>query len=137
MSVAIRVPVFAHPRLEVEARESGLVARRPSRWRRLGWTGVEALVFLLLLVVLALAGPSVWAWGALEQPMDALLQEPSWMHPLGTDEFGRDILARLLLGARWSLFGAAVICTGTSVLGFFIAALAVMGNRRVDAVIGR
>ena len=137
MSVAIRIPVFAHPRLQVEPRETGLVPRRPSPWRRLGWTGGGAVAFLLLLVVVAIAGPSAWGWGALDQHMDALLQEPSITHPLGTDEFGRDILARLLMGARWSLAGAAIICAGTSALGFFIAALAVMGDRRVDATIGR
>src|SRR5205823_13386153 len=69
--------------------------------------------------------------------MDALLQDPSLTHPLGTDEFGRDILARLLLGARWSLAGGAIICAGTSVLGFFIAALAIGGDRKVDAILGR
>ena len=41
------------------------------------------------------------------------------------------------MGARRSLAGAAVICAGTSVLGFLIAALAVSGDRRVDAVVGR
>ena len=137
MSVAIRVPVFAHPRLQVEPREAGLVPRRPTPWRRLGWTGGGAVAFLLLLVVVATAGPSAWGWGALDQHMDALLHEPSITHPLGTDEFGRDILARLLMGARWSLAGAAIICAGTSALGFFIAALAVMGDRRVDAAVGR
>jgi ABC-type dipeptide/oligopeptide/nickel transport system permease subunit len=137
MSVAIRIPVFAHPRLQVEPRETGLVPPRPSRWRRLGWTGAGAVAFLLLLVVVAIAGPSAWGLGALEQHMDALLQEPSITHPLGTDEFGRDILARLLMGARWSLAGAAIICAGTSALGFFVAALAVMGDRRADAAIGR
>src|SRR5207244_11804559 len=97
----------------------------------------EALGVLILLVVGGLAGPELWRWGALEQHMDALLQNPSAAHPLGTDEFGRDILARLLLGARWSLAGAAVICGGTSLLGFFIAALALSGGGKTDALIGR
>jgi peptide/nickel transport system permease protein len=87
--------------------------------------------------VVALVGPQVWTWTAFDQHMDALLQDPSLAHPLGTDEFGRDILARLLLGARWSLAGAAVICAGTSLLGFAIAALAVSGSRKTDAIVGR
>ncbi len=41
------------------------------------------------------------------------------------------------MGARWSLAGAAVICGGTSVLGFLIAALAVSAGRKTDAVVGR
>src|SRR5205807_10644853 len=104
---------------------------------RLGWTGFEALGVLILLVFVALAGPQLWRWGALEQHMDALLQGPSLAHPLGTDEFGRDILARLLLGARWSLAGAAAICGGPSLLGFVIAALATSGSRKTDAIVGR
>jgi ABC-type dipeptide/oligopeptide/nickel transport system permease subunit len=137
MSIAMRMPTVFHPRVEVEdGVERGLPHRR-SRWHRLGWTGFESLGFLLLLIVVALVGPSLWRWGALEQHMDALLQNPSLAHPLGTDEFGRDIFARLLLGARWSLAGAAIICLGTSLLGFFIAALAVSGGRKTDAVVGR
>lgn len=137
MSVAMRMPAALHaPRtLEIEAHAAP--PRRRSAWHRLGWTGAEAFAFLVVLVVLAIIGPSLWKWGALEQHMESLLQDPSLSHPLGTDEFGRDILARILMGARWSLAGAAVICAGTSVLGFLIAALAVSGDRRVDAVVGR
>ena len=46
-----------------------------------------------LLAMVALVGPQLWTWTAFDQHMDALLQEPSLTHPLGTDEFGRDILA--------------------------------------------
>jgi ABC-type dipeptide/oligopeptide/nickel transport system permease subunit len=137
MSIAMRMPAVSHPRVEAEVRAESSAPRRRSRWQRLGWTGLQALGFLLLLVIVALIGPSLWHWGALEQHMDALLQNPSPAHPLGTDEFGRDILARLLLGARWSLAGAAIICLGTSLLGFFVAALAVSGSRKTDAVVGR
>src|SRR5215470_1574900 len=137
MAMAARIPTLAHPPLERADQIEVAPPRRRSAWRRLGWTGTQAIVFLVCLVVVAIVGPGVWPWGALEQHMDALLQDPSLSHPLGTDEFGRDILARLLLGARWSLAGAAIICAGTSALGFFIAALAVMGDRRVDATIGR
>ncbi len=137
MSIAMRMPAVTHRPIEIALGDTRTQPRRRSAWHRLGWTGVEALVFLGLLIVIALVGPQVWRWGALEQHMDVLLQDPSLSHPLGTDEFGRDILARLLLGARWSLAGAAIICAGTSLLGFFIAALAVSGNRKTDTVIGR
>ena len=120
MSIALRLPSSAVGSLARErpAQELAL-RRRPSRWRRLGWTGTGALVFLPLLAVVAIVGPQLWTWTAFEQHMDTLLQGPSLAHPLGTDEFGRDILARLLLGARWSLAGAAGICAGTSLLGFW------------------
>jgi peptide/nickel transport system permease protein len=136
--MAMRAPSAIGPLVHHDRATHQLeLRRRPSRWRKLGVTGTLALIYLPLLVVIALVGPQIWAWGALEQHLDALLQEPSWTHPLGTDEFGRDILARLLLGARWSLAGAAVICIGTSLLGFAIAAVAVSSGRKTDAVCGR
>src|ERR1700738_4767271 len=137
MSMAVRLPVATHRPVLLEGTERQVATRRRSAWRRLGWTGAEALGFLRLPALPAVFGPPFWIWGALDQHMDALLQDPTVFHPLGTDEFGRDILARLLLGARWSLAGAAIICAGTSLLGFFIAALAVSSNRRMDTIVGR
>src|ERR1700730_16801068 len=139
MSIALRSPATVHTlaRQDEATVAHDAPARRPSPWRKLGWTGAAALVFLGLLLLVALARPPLWRWQALDQHMDALLQDPSLTHPLGTDEFGRDILARLLLGARWSLAGAAAICVGTSVLGFFVAALAFSGDRKIDAIVGR
>src|SRR5579859_3740331 len=135
MSIALRLPIAGRPLAWEESVERDAPVRRPSPWRKLGWTGAAAVVFLGLMVLVAVAGPTLWPWGALDQHMDALLQNPSLAHPLGTDEFGRDILARLLLGARWSLAGAIAICVGTSVLGFFVAALAVSGDRKIDAIV--
>jgi ABC-type dipeptide/oligopeptide/nickel transport system permease subunit len=137
MSIAMRMPTLVGPLVREQALVDVKFRRRPSRWRKLGWTGTAALVFLPLLVVVAIAGPELWRWTAFDQHMDALLQEPSLAHPVGTDEFGRDILARLLLGARWSLAGAALICAGTSLLGFAIAALATGSGRKTDAILGR
>ena len=137
MSIAMRIPSAVGPLARERPVAEVIVRHRPSRWRKLGWTGTAALVFLPLLAMVALVGPQLWTWTAFDQHMDALLQEPSLTHPLGTDEFGRDILARLLLGARWSLAGAAGICAGTSLLGFVIAALATSGSRKTDAIVGR
>jgi peptide/nickel transport system permease protein len=133
----MRMPSVARPLPRATDIVTDTHQRRPSRWRKLGWTGTGALVFLGLLILVAIIGPPLWTWTAFDQHMDALLDDPSLAHPLGTDEFGRDILARLLLGARWSLAGAAVICAGTSLLGFFIAALATSGSRKTDAIVGR
>src|ERR1700730_3474171 len=137
MSMAVRLPVPMPRSIQMDGTEQHVLSRRRSAWRRLGWTGAEALAFLVVLAVVAVFGPPLWMWGALDQHMDALLQDPSVLHPLGTDEFGRDIVARLLLGARWSLAGAAAICVGTSVMGFLVAALAFSGDRKIDAIVGR
>src|ERR1700676_3636562 len=99
--------------------------------------GRIALGLLALLIVMAIVGQRLWSPDPFAQDPAARLLDPSLAHPFGTDNFGRDILARLVLGARWSLAGAAVVCCGTSVVGFIIGALAASGNRIGDNVIGR
>lgn len=99
--------------------------------------GRLAIGVLVLVVLLAVVGPWLYPQGPLEQHIVDRLQGPSLAHPLGTDSFGRDVMARMLVGARWSLVGAAVVCLGTSTLGFILGTLAALGNRMIDAVIGR
>ena len=64
-------------------------------------------VFGLLLVLLMLAGaifaPALSPHPPTKADFGAILQAPSAAHPLGTDELGRDVLSRLLFGARASL----------------------------------
>ena len=94
-----------------------------------------ALVGFVLLAVLA--GPSLTGWGENEMDYLALLQGPSWPHPFGTDSFGRDVLSRVLYGARVSLLvstggvGLAASCGTAAGMG------AAMLGGMVDAVIMR
>jgi ABC-type dipeptide/oligopeptide/nickel transport system permease subunit len=76
----------------------------------------------LLLVALSLGGAALAPWLTPYAPeaMDytALLAEPSLRHPLGTDDLGRDILSRMLYGARLSLavsIGAVALAVGIGV----------------------
>jgi ABC-type dipeptide/oligopeptide/nickel transport system permease subunit len=55
------------------------------------------------LIVLAGLGPAVAPFSPYAQRLDQKLQPPSAAHWLGTDEFGRDILSRLIVGSRFSL----------------------------------
>lgn len=105
--------------------------------RRVSLLGTAAVVLLLSIVAAAVVGPRLWGVDPLAQRVEARLQPPSRAHPLGTDQFGRDLLARLLSGARWTLAGAAVVCSGVSLVGFTIGALAAMGSRLTDTVLGR
>src|SRR5579875_207384 len=72
------------------------------RFRRHPLAAASAIV-LLAMVVAVLLGPLVW-----RVPIDAIdfgarLAGPSWAHPLGTDDLGQDLLARMLYGGRISL----------------------------------
>ncbi|MFI5177204.1 MAG: ABC transporter permease [Vicinamibacterales bacterium] len=94
--------------------------------------------FIIALTVLAaVAGPWIVRADPAGQDLPQRLNGPSWPHPLGLDELGRDILARLLVGARISLLvGLAVVSISASV-GVFVGAVAGYLGGRIDSVIGR
>lgn len=62
-----------------------------------------ASVFIGLLIVIAIIGPYIAPYDPFEPNYDALLEGPSPSHLAGTDEYGRDIFSRLLVGAKISL----------------------------------
>ena len=59
--------------------------------------------FVLLLVVMAVFAPLLAPYDPYAQDLLARLQPPSSAHWLGTDDYGRDVLSRLIYGARISL----------------------------------
>jgi peptide/nickel transport system permease protein len=91
---------------------------------------------MLGLCGVVLAAAIVWPSDPLAQS-SLRLAGPSWQHPLGTDQFGRDLLARILSGARLSVGGAACVCIGTAAVGLMVAAIAALGPRWIDALLSR
>lgn len=97
------------------------IARRTEPWRPLRIPGLSAWISGGLLVVVAgLALLAPWLW-FLDDPnaidTSAFAQTPSLDHLLGTDVIGRDILARVVWGARVSLFIAGGAVVGGFVVG--------------------
>jgi peptide/nickel transport system permease protein len=101
---------------------------------------VAALVTLVLLLVAALFGPSLAPYpedaeGAIHA--DARLSPPSADHPFGTDELGRDVFSRVLIGARISLsVGVIVLVIGVTI-GTILGAVAGFLRGRVGETIMR
>src|SRR4051812_37543253 len=60
-------------------------------------------IVVLLLVALAIFAPVLAPWDPNRPDIKKILAEPSRSHPLGTDQLGRDVLSRMLYGARVSL----------------------------------
>lgn len=94
-----------------------------SRWaalrraaRRSPMGTVSALFLLALIIVAAFAG-QIAPYHPLEAQFTALRQPPSAAHWLGTDNLGRDVLSRLIHGARVSLFVAIVSAGLSKVVG--------------------
>ena len=83
-----------------------------------------SVVFLLVLLVFAFLGRWVLPFDALAQDFTSMLQGPSRVHWFGTDELGRDILARVVLGGRTSLLTAAGAVTIAAVVGVPIGLVA-------------
>ena len=63
-------------------------------------TAVVGLFLVLFWVATALFAPYITGYGPNDQDWKAPNQGPSWSHPLGTDELGRDLWSRLAYGAR-------------------------------------
>lgn len=104
-----------------EQAEAVEIVSRPSVWQRLRETldpllaskvALIALVIVLLWVFVAVFATIISPYDPLEQDYTAPNEGPSTNHPLGTDDLGRDLLSRLLHGARLILVLAplSVLC---------------------------
>lgn len=110
---------------------------RPGFWasirrQRLAMTGAILVVFF---AAVAVVGPSLAPHGPTEQFSDARLQAPNRAYPLGTDEFGRDILSRLLHGARISFQVGAIAVGIAGLFGVVVGLVAGFAGGWVDNVL--
>ena len=100
---------------------------------RLALAGAGIVVLMFLLAVLA---PFVARDpGAINISLQ--LQPPSWSYPLGTDDLGRDVLARILYGARISLLVGFVAVGIATTIGILLGSLAGYYGGWVDSLIMR
>jgi peptide/nickel transport system permease protein len=92
---------------------------------------------VLTLAVGAIVGPLLMPFDPAYQDMALRLTGPTWAHPFGLDELGRDILARVLAGARVSFVVAVVVVGVSAVVGTMLGAVAGYFGGVVDDVISR
>jgi peptide/nickel transport system permease protein len=106
-------------------------------WRRFRRhrLAVASAVVLLLIVAAIVLGPFVWRVPINEIDFTAKLQPPSWAHPLGTDDLGQDVLARMLYGGRISLAVGLAAMFVAIFIGVLVGAIAGMSSGRLDAVL--
>lgn len=84
---------------------------------------VGALLTLVTLII-GVAGPWLAPADPNEMDLISILQGPTSAHPLGTDDFGRDVLSRVLAGSRVSMIVGASVAGITLVLGLVLGLLA-------------
>ncbi len=130
--------------MRVEAR-GGAVRPAAVAWRRLRANrgALAGLVVVVAAALVALFADALAPHSPVEQFRDHILQPPawadggSWRFVLGTDDIGRDVLSRLIHGARVSLsVGVAVVALAFAA-GFLIGAAAAMAGGIVDSALMR
>jgi peptide/nickel transport system permease protein len=97
---------------------------------------VGALIVGVALLA-ALVGPAITPFDPASQQLALRLAAPSLAHPFGLDELGRDILARVLAGARISFLVGLTVVIVSSAVGTLLGAIAGYFGGRVDDVISR
>ena len=95
------------------------------------------LTIVVVVIGGALFAPWLMPWDASVQDLPNRLQGPTWQHWFGLDELGRDILARVLLGARVSLAVGVIVVGVSSLVGMIVGAVSGYYGGYLDQIIGR
>jgi len=109
----------------------------PLRWLRRSPLVAAGTGAILVYVLAAVAAPLLAPHPPRAQFLDHRLEPPQPEYPLGLDQLGRDILSRVLFGARLSLLVGVVIVTLGGILGTTIGVLAGFTGGRIDHVLMR
>jgi peptide/nickel transport system permease protein len=106
-------------------------------WRRFRRhkLAVAGLIVLTVMVLLVGFGPMFWKVAINEIDFSARLATPTLAHPLGTDDLGQDIFARMLYGGRISLAVGLAAMLMAMLVGVTIGAVAGISRGAVDALL--
>jgi len=109
----------------------------PARRRRTSWLIVACFMIIAAVVVMVVFGSLIAPQNPNAQNPVNALAKPGGAHWLGTDSLGRDVLSRLIAGARTAFMGPLVIAGASLVFGNLLGLWAGYKGGRVDAVIMR
>ncbi len=121
---------------ERSARQSSLWFDAFRRFKRNRLAAASA-IFIITLAVLAIFAPIVSPYSYSDQNYGAINKSPSLSHPLGTDQLGRDMLSRLLFGARISLSVGIVVQIVIVVIGVPVGLAAGFYGGKTDTALMR
>src|SRR4029077_15403073 len=132
-TVTARAPVHVEAESDVE------IGRLRSLWTtiRRKPLGAASAALIMVPVLTAILGDVVSPYDPLAAQPEIRLAAPSWEHPFGTDDIGRDVLSRVIHGARISLWvGLLAVGIGTAA-GMVIGLVCGYCEGRVDLVFQR
>lgn len=93
------------------------------------------LVIILLLIAVAALAPWIAPYSPIEGALTSRLMPPSSLHWMGTDELGRDILSRVIHGARITLYIVLLVAVLSAPLGLVLGAVSAYFGGWVDRVL--
>lgn len=119
--------------------EPAVESPRKRAWRRLRKrkSAMLGLYVILALMIIALFAPWIAPYDPAQQSWSAVRKAPSAAHWFGTDEVGRDILARVIYGARASLMAGVISVALATSLGVPLGLTAGYGPAWLDLIISR
>src|SRR5207249_2965468 len=120
-----------------ESRDMKALAIAPGKHRVRDWRSLAGAVVAALVVLLAFAGPWISPYDPVQTNFAATLSSPDARFWFGTDDLGRDILSRVIAGARVSLFVGFASVTASMALGTTIGLVAGYVGGLADAALMR
>ena len=127
-------PVIETPVVETAALKQGVLKRLVHRFSVLGLIGLVLVTFWL---IVAFIGPLVAPYKGGTLTSTEIFGRYSAAYPLGTDYLGRDMLSRILYGARYTMGLALAAAVLASLIGTFFGLLAAVSGRWVDEILSR
>jgi peptide/nickel transport system permease protein len=96
---------------------------------------VAGMMIVLVLFFIAIAGPYITPYDFLSQDLKARNQSPSTAHWLGTDDLGRDVLSRVIYGARTATIVAFSVTAVSLMIGIALGSVAGYAGGKTDSLI--
>ena len=130
----------AQPTAAAEGGQTGAVRGRSQReivWNRFKRHRLAVICGFILvgLYLAAAAAPLIAPYGYAEIDYTAINQGPSWAHPMGADNLGRDELTRVIYGGRVSLLVGLSVGVFSTVLGAVVGIVAGFYGRFIDTIV--
>lgn len=98
---------------------------------------ITFLTFVLILVGTAVFAPALVPFDPYEQDLQEALQAPGGSHLLGTDRYGRDMLSRVIMGGRTTIFSTLALVGISVIIGMVIGILCGYYGGKLDSIVMR
>src|SRR5262249_7974605 len=127
----------------IELSPDDVVVSRPPWTRRLlaffrrESLGTFGLVLMLAMTATGLSAELIAPYNPTANDFGAMMDAPSWAHPLGTDQFGRDLLSRIIYGARTALIVGLSSALVGGVVGLILGVGSAYFGGRTDLILQR